>query len=64
MWLAILYQTDPPPRGTSGGGDDGDDDGGQSTGAIVAEVIGSIIGAILIIGCVSFCCYIFYNEDD
>ena len=54
-----MYHIGPP---TSLGNDDGGD-GGQSTAALVGEIIGAILGMLIMICCISWYCYLWCNSS-
>ena len=61
----LMYHIGPPnsPGNDNGGDGDDDDGGGQSTAALVGEIIGGILGMLIMICCISWYCYLWCNSS-
>ena len=57
----LMYHIGPltSSRNDDDDDDDDDDSGGQSTTALVGEIIGSIMGMLIMICCITWYCYLY-----
>ena len=56
-----IYHIESPT--SPGNNEGGDDVGGQSIAALVGEIIGGILGMLIMIFCVSWYCYLWWYSD-